>query len=296
VDVRPDRGPLRGHHGRAGLGRPGLLFTHIPANRILRYAPHTGTCAEFRPGTQGTNGLMFDAQGRLYGCQAGDHCIARFDPDGTMTPLPNRLQGRRHNRPNDLAIDRRGRIWFTDPCGRGRPREERELDHASVLRLAPRPDGTWDLKRMTADTTSPNGILLSQDERTLYVAQSDDEGVRELRAYPLQADDTLGASTVLHTFGQDARGVHRGVDGVCLDTDGQSIACAGWEEAGPGPMLYVFAPSGRVLETHPVPVDRPTNCTFGGAALGTLYVTSGGGHLFSVRESGRRGWLLSPRA
>jgi sugar lactone lactonase YvrE len=51
-----------------------------------------------------------------------------------------------------------------------------------------------------------------------------------------------------------------------------------------------------MLETHPVPVDRPTNGTFGGAALGTLYVTSGGGHLFSVRESGRRGWLLSPRA
>jgi gluconolactonase len=273
-----------------------LLFTHIPANRILRYAPHTGTCTECRTGTQGTNGLMFDAQGRLYGCQSGDHCIARFDPDGTMTPLPNRLQGRRHNRPNDLAIDRRGRIWFTDPCGRGRPREERELDHASVLRLDPRPDGTWDLKRMTADTTSPNGILLSQDERTLYVAQSDDEGVRELRAYPLQADDTLGAYAVLHTFGQDARGVHRGVDGMCLDTDGQIIACAGWEEAGPGPMIYVFAPSGRVLETHPVPVDRPTNCTFGGAALGTLYVTSGGGHLFSVRESGRRGWLLYPRS
>jgi gluconolactonase len=272
-----------------------LLFTHIPGNRIMRYDPQTGTCAEFRTGTQSTNGLMFDAQGRLYGCQSGNHCIARFDPDGTMTPLPNRLQGRRHNRPNDLAIDSRGRIWFTDPFGRGRPREERELDHASVLRLDPQPDGTWDLKRMTSDTTSPNGILLSQDERTLYVAQSDYDGVRELRAYPLQADETLGAYAVLHTFGQDARGVQRGVDGMCLDTNGHIIACAGWEEAGPGPMIYVFAPSGRVLETHPVPVDRPTNCTFGDADLGTLYVTSGGGHLFRVRDTGRRGWLLYPR-
>ena len=81
-------------------------------------------------------------------------------------------------------------------------------------------------------------------------------------AYPLRDDDTLGAYTVLHTFGQDARGVQRGVDGMCLDTDGNIIACAGWRESGPGPMIYVFAPSGRVLETHPVPVDRPTNCTF----------------------------------
>jgi gluconolactonase len=272
-----------------------LLFTHIPGNRIMRYDPQTGTCAEFRTGTQSTNGLMFDAQGRLYGCQSGNHCIVRFNPDGTMTPLPNRLQGRRHNRPNDLAIDSQGRIWFTDPFGRGRPQEERELDHASVLRLDPQPDGTWNLKRMTVDTTSPNGILLSQDERTLYVAQSDYDGVRELRAYPLQQDETLGAYSVLHTFGKDARGVQRGVDGMCLDTNGHIVACAGWEEAGPGPMIYVFAPSGRVLETHPVPVDRPTNCTFGNADRGTLYVTTGGGHLFRVQDTGRRGWLLYPR-
>ena len=111
-----------------------LLFTHIPGSRIMRYDPHTGACTEFRTGTHGTNGLMFDAQGRLYGCQSGQHCITRVEPDGDMTPLPNRLDGRRHNRPNDLAIDRKGRIWFTDPFGRGRPAEERELDHASVLR------------------------------------------------------------------------------------------------------------------------------------------------------------------
>ena len=212
-----------------------LLFTHIPGNRIMRYDPQTGACAEFRTGTQSTNGLMFDAQGRLYGCQSGNHCIARFEPDGTMTPLPNRLQGRRHNRPNDLAIDSKGRIWFTDPFGRGRPREERELDHASVLRLDPQPDGTWDLKRMTFDTTSPNGILLSQDGRTLYVAQSDYDGIRELRAYPLQADETLGAYAVLHTFGQDARGVQRGVDGMCLDTNGISSPARGGKKRDQAP-------------------------------------------------------------
>jgi gluconolactonase len=93
--------------------------------------------------------------------------------------------------------------------------------------LDPQPGGNWTLKRLTTDTTSPNGLLLSQDERTLYVAQSDYDGVRELRAYPLQNDDTLGAYTVLHTFGQDARGVQRGVDGMCLDTEGNIIACAG---------------------------------------------------------------------
>src|SRR5262245_4894389 len=63
-----------------------LLFTHIPGNRIMRYEPHTGACTEFRTGTHSTNGLMFDAQGRLYGCQAGQNCITRFEPDGRVTP------------------------------------------------------------------------------------------------------------------------------------------------------------------------------------------------------------------
>ena len=272
-----------------------LLFTNIPKSQIMRYELETGDCTEYRSGTNGTNGLMFDAQGRLFGCSSVGRCILRFEPDGTTTTLPHLLDGKRHNSPNDLAIDRKGRIWFTDMFNQLSV-EEREVDHASVLRLDPDPqaEGGWVLKRMTYDTSEPNGILFSQDERTLYVVQSDYQGARDLRAYPLRDDDTLGNFTQLHEFGQDFTGVHRGLDGMCLDTDGNIITCGGWRQAGPGPMMYVFAPSGRVLETHPVPVDRPTNCTFGGSGLDTLYITTGGGHLFRVRNTGRRGWLLYP--
>ena len=272
-----------------------LLFTDIPNSRIMRYDPVTGDCTEYHTGTNGTNGLNFDAQGNLYGCSGGGRRILRFEPDGTATPLPHSLDGRRHNRPNDLAIDRKGRIWFTDPSGQI-PADERELDHASVLRLDPDPaaQGGWTLRRMTFDTFAPNGLLFSQDERTLYVVQSDYEGTRDLRAYPLQDDDTLGRFTVLHVFGEDYRGVHRGLDGMCLDTEGNIIAAGGWRQAGPGPLIYVFSPSGRVIETHSVPADWPTNCAFGGRALDTLYVTTRGGHLFRVNDTGRRGWTLYP--
>jgi gluconolactonase len=272
-----------------------LLFTDIPNSRIMRYDPVSGDCTEYRTGTNGTNGLNFDAQGRLYGCSSGGRCISRFEPDGSATALPNQLDGKRHNRPNDLAIDRKGRIWFTDPNGQI-PAEERELDHASVLRLDPAPEaeGGWTLHRMTYDTFAPNGILFSQDERTLYVVQSNYEGIRDLRAYPLQDDDSLGRFTVLHSFGEDYRGVHRGLDGMCLDTDGNIIAAGGWRQAGPGPLIHVFAPSGRIIETHPVPADWPTNCAFGGPALDTLYVTTRGGHLFRVNNTGLRGWILYP--
>jgi gluconolactonase len=278
-----------------------LLFTHIPESRILRYEPQSGAVTEFRKYTNRTNGLAFSADGHLYGCQSGSRRIVRFNSDGSTAVLADRLDGHFHNHPNDLAIDRQGRIWFTDPFGRlpaPGPQLQGLLDHASVLRLEQRPDRTWTIRRMTYDTTSPNGILVSQDQQTLYVAQSDygEDKKRELRAYPIREDGTLGSYSVLHTFGIDARGPHRGVDGMCLDTEGNIIACAGWQQSGPGPMIYVFSPAGRVLETHPMPVDRPTNCTFGDADLRTLYITTGGGHLYRVRNTGRQGWLLFPAA
>ena len=88
---------------------------------------------------------------------------------------------------------------------------------------------------------------------------------------------------MLHDFGEN-----RGIDGMRLDTEGNIIATAGWEIGGPGPLIYVFSPSGEVLETHPVPCTRPTNCAFGGDDLTTLYVTTIEGFLFRA-ETNRKG-------
>ena len=271
-----------------------VLYTHIPASRIMRYDPRTGENSEYFSLTHNTNGLCFDAEGSLYGCQSGGRRIVRFEKDGlTITPVSSTLGGQRHNNPNDLAVDRQGRIWFTDPFNGSAG--EQELDHMSVLRLDPQGDENWELTRATYDVSRPNGVLVSRDQRTLYVAQSDyDPGQpRELRAYPINDDGSLGSYTTLHTFGIDRRGVHRGVDGMTLDAEGNIVACAGWEESGPGPMVYVISPAGRVLETHPFRVDRPTNCCFGDADMRTLYVTTGGGHLFRARTE-REGWIMWP--
>ena len=91
-----------------------LLFTDIPSSRIMRYDPDSGECTEWATGTENTNGLNFDSQGNLYGCSGGGRRILRFNADGSTTSLPHLLDGKAHNRPNDLAIDRKGRIWFTD--------------------------------------------------------------------------------------------------------------------------------------------------------------------------------------
>src|SRR6266853_3920439 len=122
-----------------------LLFTHIPASRILRYDPQTGACTVFREHTNHTNGLAFDSEGRLYGCCSGGRSIVRFEPDGTTTTIVDRLDGVPLNTPNDLAIDRQGRIWFSNPWNAGNidPSERQVLDHNSILRADLQPDGTW---------------------------------------------------------------------------------------------------------------------------------------------------------
>lgn len=269
----------------------GLLFSDINASRILRYDPGTGQCSVYRTGTNEANGLFLDAHGYLYACEGGGRRITRYDRADSLVVLADRFEGKRLNSPNDLAVDSRGRVWFTDPRY-GDKTDDLELGHDSVYRLTPTAGGPWAIARMTFDTTKPNGILLSPDEKTLYVAQSHygEGNKRELWAYPIREAGTLGSHEVLHNFYP-----HRGIDGMTLDAEGNIIATAGWQQSGPGPMIYVFAPNGRVLETHPVPEDRPTNCCFGDEDMQTLYVTTINGWLLRARTHRRGNFLAGSR-
>jgi|SRR5262245_5705698 len=287
-------GPCQGPTGGVVWDGAHVLFTAIDEGRLLRFDPQTRGLDEARRHLNRVNGLGFAPGGELYGAQEGGRRLVEFTPDGRLVAVDALLDGNYHNQPSDLVVDRLHRIWFADPHHPVIPFGPQIfplLAHQSVLRLERNERRAWTAVRVTYDTVCPRAVLLSRDEKTLYVADGEprQQAVRELRAYPLREDGSVGPYAVLHTFGTDARGPHRGVEGMCLDRDGNIVACAGWRQSGPGPLIYVFAPDGAVLETHRVPGDRPNRCCFGGRDLDLLYVTSQEGHLYQAK-TGRRGY------
>jgi len=263
-----------------------MLYSNIAMNRIMALDVKTGLVEVWRENTEGTNGLNFDSEGRLFGCSGNGRAIVRFDPNGQMVTVADRVDGSKINSPNDLAITPSGSIYFSDRVGDVNP--DVGIDYSAIISAEPQDDGTYKTVRRTFDTSMPNGLLFSTDYKTLYVAQSDyraSEG-RELRAYPVNDDGSLGEYELLHDFGP-----HRGIDGMTLSSEGNIVACTGWEISGPGGNITVFDPKGRIIETHPTPAQRPTNCTFVGE---DLYVSSIEGHCLVARNTGMTGHLLWP--
>lgn len=287
-------GPIAGGLGGMCWTGETLLVSAVGEGVIYRCDPKSGALSEFRRYTNRTNGLGMDAAGNLYGCQEGSRRVIQFCDDGSAVTTEVLVDGRIHNHPNNLSIDTAGRIWFSDPHSdipAPGPPLFPPLEWAAVLRLARDSRREWGMKRMTHDTQAPRAVLVSADEKTLFVAEGTVRSpVRELRAYRILEDGNLGRYIVLQGYPADARGAHRGIEGMCLDSAGNIVACAGARESGPGPVISVISPSGVVLESHPLPHDMPASCCFGGAALDVLYVTTVGGYLLKAGQTGRRGF------
>lgn len=283
-------GPYNGPANGVVADGDTILFSLMEDMRLMRFDPRSGAVDELRKYTNRVNGLAFGPDGALYGCQDGGRRLVEFRPDGSLAAVDALLDGKYHNHPCDLAVDKTGRIWFSDPHSPILPFGPQifpPLDHASVLRLSRNDRKAWVATRVTYDTVAPRAVLLSADEQTLYVADGDTRGgtVRELRAYPVRADGTVGPFTVLATFGTDHRGPHRGIEGLCLDRGGNILACGGWQTSGPGPAISLFSPAGRLIGAHPFPDDLPNRCCLGGAHRDTLYVTTAGGCLYAAKVS-----------
>jgi gluconolactonase len=279
-------GPLGRPLGSLAWSGESMLVSDPADSRILSFGPGGGEPSVFKKYTNRINGIAFGPDGLLYGCQEGSRRVVQYLESGAMKVTATLLDGRQHNHPNQIAIDRKGRIWFSDTYNdvlASGPQVFPYLPHQSVLRMSlhGRPHTQWSIERATFDTQAPRGVAVSPDQRTLYVAEMDtrDDGVQELRAYPIDERGLLGPYALLHRFGKDARGAHRGISGICVDAEGYILACAGSSRSGPGATIYVFGPDGRIREAHGLPCDEPLNCAFGDADLSSLYVTTQDGRL-----------------
>jgi gluconolactonase len=251
-----------------------LLFSDIPNNVINKWVPgqpiatflkpsgYHGT-APFTGPEPGSNGLTFDAQGRLVACQHGNRQVARYE-NGAWTPLADKYEGKRLNSPNDLVFHSSGALYFTDPPY-GLPKRwddpAKELPFQGIYRRGT--DGTVTL--LNRELNAPNGLAFSPDEKTLYVAQSDPEKAIWM-AYPVNADGTLGAGKVLKDATAEFKAKKPGLpDGLKVDTKGNIWA------TGPGG-VWVIAPDGTHLGT--ISTGVPTANVAWGDDGSTLYITA----------------------
>jgi len=248
--------------GGALTDRGTVLFSDI-GDRIMEFDPATKAVTPFRDPSGRANGLVFDPQGRLIAAEGantgGRRRVSITERDGTVRTLADRYQGKRFNSPNDVAVDRQGRVYVSDPRYVGD--EPRELDFEGVFRIDP--DGQ--VTRLETTAAKPNGLAVSPDGKTLYVADNGPSR-RVLLALDLGADGRVSSPRVLHDFGDG-----RGIDGLTVTTDGRLVTTAG---SGPKGGVYVFTPAGQPAGFIPVP-ESPSNVEFGGSDRKTLYITAG---------------------
>lgn len=257
---------LKFTEGPAWSAQGFLLFSDIPGNRIYRWEPGK-ELAVFREPSHNANGLAFDPQGRLLACEHGTRRVTRTEPDGTITVLADRYDGKRLNSPNDLTLHSDGSVYFTDPPYGVKP-DARELDFQGVYRIAP--DGK--LALVVKDLRRPNGLALSPDEKRLYV---DDSEAKTVHAYDVQPDGSVGNARLLINLAEHGARV---CDGLKVDVEG-NLYVTGTDA------VYVVNPEGKLLAKIPCP-GQCTNCAFGDADRKTLFVTARtkeGGGLYRVR-------------
>lgn len=251
-----------------------VVFSDVPSNTVYRWTPGKGvsvhlhpsgyTGAEARGGEPGSNGLTVDSQGRLVLCEHGDRRVGRIEKDGRHVTVVDRYNGKRFNSPNDLVYHSNGDLYFTDPpygLVRNMDDPKKELPFQGVYRLKP----NGELTLLTDKVTRPNGIALSPDEKTLYVAVSDPD-MPVIMAYDVKADGTIENGRVLF----DAKplmkpGVKGLPDGMKVDRKGNLFA------TGPGGVL-VITPKGQHLGTIKTG-EATANCGWGDDGS-TLYITA----------------------
>jgi gluconolactonase len=242
-----------------------LVWSDIPNNRLLRWVPDQGV-GVFRHNSNFANGHTRDRQGRLVSCEHGGRRVSRTEPDGTITTIADKYDGKRLNSPNDVVVKSDGSIWFTDPSygilsdyeGYKAPMEQKGC---FVFRVDP---SNGKMTIVADDFMKPNGLAFSPDEKTLYIADSglshDPTGPHHIRAFDVSEAGKLSKGRV---FAEVSPGVP---DGMRIDTEGNV-----WTSCQNG--VICIDPGGTPLGKIKVP-QMVANVAFGGPRRNRLFITA----------------------
>ncbi|MBD3375278.1 SMP-30/gluconolactonase/LRE family protein [candidate division KSB1 bacterium] len=236
-----------------------LYFSDGPNNRIMRLTPDGEISVHLQPSGR-ANGTAVDHEDRLVMCQShgegGGRRIARLEHDGTITVLADSFRGAPFIGPNDLTIDRKGRIYFTDPYYG--PPAEKSQPVSGVYRI----DRPGQVVMVIDSLQRPNGIILTPDNKALYVS---DRGTQRLHRYRVLENGDLEHERIVYDFSPD-----RGIDGMALDVQGHIYGAAGKDSTSG---VYVLSPQGDLLQIVKVE-GLATNVTFGGPDRKQLFLTA----------------------
>ena len=241
--------------GPAADAEGNVFFTDIPNNRIHKWSTG-GVLSVYREDSGAANGLYFDKAGNLLACEGGRRQLVSIDPQGKATVLANKYDDKKFNSPNDLWIDPKGGVYFTDPRYGNRDGMEQDGEHVYYLT----PDRKK-LIRVIDNLIRPNGVLGTPDGKKLYVA---DAGGGTAYVYTIGADGMLSDRQFFAPVGSD---------GMTMDTKGNVYLTRG--------VVFVYNPAGEEIEKIEPP-EAPANVCFGGKDKKTLFITARTS-LYSVR-------------
>ena len=232
-----------------------IFFSDIPNNRIHKWSLDDKLTI-FLENSGGANGLFFDKTGNLLACEGGGRRLVSINPQGKVEILADKYQGKQFNSLNDLWIDPKGGIYFTDPRYGRRDNMEQGGEHVYYLS----PDRK-EIKRVIDDMVRPNGVIGTPDGKILYVT---DHGGGKTFAYTVNQDGTLSNKKLF---------APEGSDGMTIDNQGNVYLTRGG--------VTVYNIKGEKVEVIKVP-EGPANVCFGGKDKRTLFITARTS-LYSVR-------------
>jgi gluconolactonase len=227
-----------------------VFFTDIPKQTIYKWDYKDNSLSVYREKTGMANGLMFDENGNLIACEMGNRRITLDDMKGHITVLAQEYKGKKFNQPNDLWIDPKGGIYFSDPFY-GRDTSGLEQGTMQVYYISP---DRKKVSRVTRDLVQPNGLIGTPDGKKIYIG---DHGAKKTWVYTIMYDGTLKDKSLF---------CGNGSDGMTMDEKGNVYLTV-------DDYILVYIPSGMMIKSIKLP-DKPTNMVFAGKDRKTLFITA----------------------